>query len=178
MFKPTPKNPAQILIIKDEETLNILEKELDRREGFELMPHARNMPYSQLIKSIPDKIGEWNAPLALLTSLHNSSNGTQNMCEAAYSYITSIQNEKPCDILSISAHLDGKYIILRTLIRYYKAVPDMNDFYNQLNEVAVKIENITPSTGRLIIPEEIKAVQYTDEQKITHKKAIYDKRND
>lgn len=172
LAKPTREKPVQIMIIKDKDTLQNIEQLYRNKNAYEINPFAKYNTYNEVALAIKDKNGDWNSPMAFIMSLHNTSNGIANMCDAANLYLKKHKDEKPCDILSISANIEGEYILLRTLIRYYKDIPDMEEFYNSLNEIAVKEEHYEPIKGNLVIPDEVLAVTYTEEEKSEHKNKI------
>lgn len=170
--KPTIKKPIKIYVLKNTNLLEEFEKSLDvdeRSSEFEIIQFARGNSYKEIASIIPDRSVDKNAQYACIMSLHNSINGRKPLCQAAEMYFSSIKNTVPCDILSISAVIQGDFILLKTLLRYYREIPNITEFYNRLNENIKKDINTGPTTGNLVVPEEITNVKYTETEISKHK---------
>lgn len=161
--KPTNKKPIKVYVFNDLKALSDFENAVGRIE-FELMPFAKKNSYKEIAAIIPDRSVEHNAKYVCIMSLHNSMNGQKALCQAAEIYFRKANNVVPCDILSIASTIEGDYIMLKTLLRYYREIPDIKEFYNQLNENIKKDYETGPVTGNLVVPEEITDVKYSDEE--------------
>ena len=168
-----PQNsPATVLVIKDDRSLQMIESQIaEIKDNFEFIPFAKNTSLSELIRLIPDKNGDWVSPLALIVSKHDTKMGIKNLCSEMQSFLNEKMTSFPCDILSISADIHDDYIWLKTFIRYYEFAPDIVQFYDRINESAIK-EEVSFVTGDIVIPDEIKDIFFTEREIKEHKDAI------
>lgn len=172
--KPTNKKPVKVYIINDIDSLEDFEKSTAQfdnskeRVEFELMTFAKGNTYRQIASIIPDRSIDNNAKYVCIMSLHNSMNGRRALCQAAELYFKNENKKNPCDILSIASTIEGDYIMLKAVLRYYREVPDIKEFYNQLNENIKKDYETGPTTGNLVVPDEIANVKYSEEEIYKH----------
>lgn len=161
--------------IKDAETL--LQVDLKYRSGkdiTEFIPYANGVSYMDIARDIvTDKKGSWATPLYFTASKHSITHGMTKICIEASEYIREMTEKEniDLDVLSISACIIKGHIFLYILVRDYSGPFDFGGFFNRIGDPIMEIETEAagPATGKLIIPEEIKNFQYTEEEIIAHK---------
>lgn len=158
--------------IKNVEDLDKAEEKIRMADdSTEYVPWADGTEYKEIAQQIiRDRDGDFVNPLILISSLHKSTHGIRNLCQKAEDYLRDTY-KRNIDILSIGACMEGSKISLKILVRAYTGKCDFAPFFRKIgdNLFEEEVDN-TPSTGRLVVPEEIKNFEYTKEQITEHTK--------
>ena len=156
--------------------LRTLEKEhrVVNVNTYEAMPWAMDNDFVNIANTvICDKRGKWQCPIILFVSSHNTTIGAKNLSRKAAEFFQKESQTAQMDILSVSAGMEDNKLVLKSLIRIYKGVPNMEKFFNSLGEdVVKKQEKEEKVRGQLIIPDEIKNFSYTKEKIADHDKKL------
>lgn len=169
---PTKEKPVNVYVFNSREAIEVIDKQLPKdHNNYEYVPFARNISYAELSNVIPDKLGEWVSPVALILSRHKTTNKIHKLCEEMSKFLMAGQSENPVDIMSISAYIVEDAIILQTVVRYYAILPSMKEFYNWINESAIAPQK-EQIKGTLIIPEDVKDISFNDEEIRLHSQKI------
>nr|WP_297765908.1 ATPase, T2SS/T4P/T4SS family [uncultured Butyrivibrio sp.] len=175
------KKNISILKITNREALKTIES--NRKIGedvFELFPWAIKTPYTDIAEGIfKDNRGDWKTPLYFTTSYHRSEFGVKEICYEAEKYIKSMPNIAAYEILSISAYMENGKIVLQSLVRSYGGPFSFVGFFDHIHDDIEETEDEegVALTGKLVIPEEAKQYDYSEETIERHKKA-YEKQEE
>lgn len=152
--------------------LEKLQKEYysNRESFFEYMPWAKNGDFVEIAHVvIPDAKGEWSSPIICIISEHATNIGAKELVRKAHDYFKQEQKQILFDILSLSAGMENDTLVLKTLIRIYSDMPNINGLFKALGGNVIKKEvKKTTVTGKVIIPDEIKDFKITPEQQKAH----------
>lgn len=153
--------------VNDKE-LETLEREhrIAEEITYEAMPWAINTKYVDIARDvIQDRMGKWARPVILLISEHNSIIGAKSLAKKAVEFFNEESKKFPFDVLSVSAGMENEKLILKSLLRIYSNLPDMQKFFEYIGDDLVKKEHTESSIkGQLLIPDEIKNFKYTDDE--------------
>lgn len=160
----------------NDDELRELEKEhrVENISTYEAMPWAKDNDFVNIANTvIRDKKGKWKCPILLFISNHNTTIGAKNLSRKAVDFFQEESQTIQLDILSIAAGMEDNRLVLKSLIRIYNGIPNMEKFYNSLGEDVVnKKERNDTTKGQLIIPDEIKNFSYTKEEVKEHEKKL------
>lgn len=172
--------------IKEQENLNIKMyvatswDELDRLEMqwrnktfFEHLPFAMNTPFREIAeKIIPDRKEEWASPILYAISRHGSNISSRDLLRKAEEWYKTEEGKKGLDILSMASGMEENMLMLKVLMRVNSDFPDFKAFFSFIGEDIVYHEIIAgPSSGHLVIPDEIKDFSYSESQIKEHEAA-------
>ncbi len=169
------KKNISILKITNREALKTIES--NRKIGadvFELFPWAMKTPYIDIAEGIfKDNRGDWKTPLYFTTSYHRSEFGVKEICFEAEKYIKSMPNIAAYEVLSISAYMENGKIVLQSLVRSYGGPFSFVGFFDYIHDdiIDTEDEGSVALTGNLVIPDEAKLYDYTEETIRQHDKA-------
>lgn len=160
----------------NDDELRKLEKEhrVENINTYEAMPWAVDNDFVNIANTvICDKRGKWKCPIILFISNHNTTIGAKNLSRKAVEFFEKEKRTVQMDVLSVSAGMEDNRLVLKSLIRVYKGIPNMEKFFNSLGEDIVNKKVQTEGTkGQLIIPDEIKNFKYTKEDVEEHEKKL------
>lgn len=159
------------------------DKELDTLESnnkhigelfYEILPWAKETSYREIATEIiVDKKGPWSSPVMLFISEHNSIIGAKNLTRLANDFFTHEAENNPMDVLSISAGMKDGTLVLKSLLRIYKNAPNMPEFFNLCGGQVKKTEVVPVEVkGKLIIPDEIRSFEYSEEEVREHDRKL------
>ena len=163
--KENLKRKIRIIKITTKAGLERAEKEFRMEGATEIFPFAVNTSFVEIAEDIiRDKVSQWETPLFLIISQHETSNGVYKLCRKAEAFINDTFG-KDVDMLSISSYIKKNKICLVTLLRSYIGnVKSFIDFYKELGESAFEEPEEVSTPGQLVIPDEIKNFSYTSEE--------------
>ena len=152
-----------------------MEKNWRNKRFLEVFPHAINTPFKEIaLNVLPDRHGEWSAPILYYITRHNTLIGARSLGRQAETWYEKEAADKDLDILSISAGMENGELILKVLIRAYNELPDIKDFFDYIGGDLIfdKSSKKHLQTGELLILNESAPVEYTKEQIDNHKSII------
>lgn len=151
--------------------LAAMEKLYRKHPESEIIPFARNTSFTEIAETaMPDKDGPWKNPVALFQTLHKSQIGALSLCRKAREYLEQCATQTPLDILSITAGMEGDFLQLTLLIRFYDVPPKIENLYSYLQEVDRRKpeetnESVTVRQEQQALTEEEKQKRNADLQK-------------
>lgn len=150
--------------------LAAMEKLYRKHPESEIIPYARNTSFTEIAETaMPDKGKPWEHPVALYQTLHQSQIGALSLCRKAREYLQQCSVQTPLDILSITAGMEGDFLQLTILIRFYDAPPMIENLYGYLQEVALKEPESHARSGISPSPEK---QELTEEEKQKYAAAL------
>ena len=139
------------------------------------VPWARGTKFSELVEVVcPDKNGTWATPLLFIISRHNAIHGIKKLERSVNEFFEREKAKHPLDVLSISANMDNNKIILKSLIRPYTKEFNFINFFKVTGDPVVEdeIQIDEPTSGNLIVPDEILNFSYSENDKLLHKNLL------
>ncbi len=169
------KKNISILKVTSREALQSIESKRKIGEDvFELFPWAMRTPYVDIAEGIfKDHRGPWQTPLYFTTSYHRSEYGIKEICFEAEKYIKSMPHIEAYEVLSISAYMENGKIVLQSLVRSYGGPFSFVGFFNYIHDDIIENEedDNVALKGKLVIPEEAKAFDFSEDEINEHEKA-------
>lgn len=169
------KRRLTTLRLTKEAQLEKAEAELRSKSDVERLPYAVNTKYSEIAGIvIKDRVGSFKNPLYLTISKHSTAIGVDNVLTAAVYYLDILKKSCDFDELSVGAEIKDGEILLKVLVRVYDGTKfDFHGFFSYIGEN--EDETVKPEEnvdGHLIIPDEIKNFNPSEEEKNAHKEAF------
>ncbi|MBP3784555.1 MAG: Flp pilus assembly complex ATPase component TadA [Butyrivibrio sp.] len=172
---PEKKLNISILRVTNREALETIQK--GRKTGndvYEHYPWAIDTPFTEIAENIiRDKKGPWATPLYYTTTYHKPNIGVREVCLSAEEYIRTLPNSENIEIMSLCSYIEDGKIVLRSLVRSYGAPFSFTGFFSYIHDdLIVDVEEEEPTfTGKLLIPEEAKNFEHTEEEIRKNKEA-------
>lgn len=137
----------------------------------EFYPFAKNVPFEEIARIVPDQNGPWSNPLYIMETRHVTTIGTGELIRKAVQFLEESKEQYPMDILSVSAGVDGNQISLQILVRPYGKVVKIKKIYSYLGEGQWGGQNDGGTGTRLKAPANAYR-KISEEEKAAHKKLV------
>lgn len=137
----------------------------------EFYPFAKNVPFEEIARIVPDQNGPWSNPLYIIETRHVTTIGTGELIRKAVQFLEESKEQYPMDILSVSAGVDGNQISLQILVRPYGKVVKIKKIYSYLGEGQWGGQNDGGTGTRLKAPANAYR-KISEEEKAAHKKLV------
>lgn len=156
--------------------LEVFDDNFRRGGANEFLPFCEGLSYVQIAdKIVPDRNGYFAAPIYLISTIHDITIGVQTLQQKVEEYLSREKDEhNDIDVLSISSEIKDDDIALTVLVRYYgQGDYNFKGFFDYMGENTFRDDaEDKANTGNLVVPEEIKNFNFTDEEKHSHKIAL------
>lgn len=165
--------------IPSAEALEKTEKDYRRPErDFEQLALTHGTSFKELANTV-FRSQSRDAKLMFFISNHKSVTGSQKLCEAAANFLAPYVDRKEIQILYIAAGMDGDQLKLKLLLRIYNnRLPKFKDLFDTLgDDMYFKPQVISPTEGKLLIPDDVKNFHITEEQEKEHKQEVEKQNN-